>query len=330
MDHAHFRKGNCLTLTDQFLPILYILCMVSFFLPFAPVYAHDEKQNTSWITLGTNAGPIPNSLRMQPSNLLVSGDTEILVDAGDGAAHQLSKVNVSLVHLDAVVISHLHFDHIGGLFALLGQRYQLRIPKVLTIYGPAGTRAILEAIIVGIDRSPDAGLRAEGSAANAIKIIEISDGSIFKIDDVAVKAVANSHFSASPHLDGGTSLSYRFDVPDRSITYTGDTGPSEALVSLARGSDLLVSEIFLTEKAIAVFRKNNPGASEKAVEGLRTHFVAEHLSPKQVGALAKQAQVEELVLTHNFVAPMESVAMRDDIVAEYAGKIAFAQDLDAF
>ena len=41
----------------------------------------------------------------------------------------------------------------------------------------------------------------------------------------------------------GVSLSYRFDLADRSIVYTGDTGPSKAVVALAQGADLLVVRV---------------------------------------------------------------------------------------
>ena len=77
-----------------------------------------------WVTLGTHGGPVPSAQRSQPANLLLEGDRAILVDAGDGAAGQLAKVGVPLPRLSAVFISHLHFDHTGGLPAIIGLRFQ--------------------------------------------------------------------------------------------------------------------------------------------------------------------------------------------------------------
>lgn len=79
-----------------------------------------------FVTLGTNAGPDIGSRRAQPANYLQYGDMILLVDAGDGAAEQLGKAGVRFGDVDAVLISHLHFDHIGGLFGFLGRRYQTR------------------------------------------------------------------------------------------------------------------------------------------------------------------------------------------------------------
>ena len=76
----------------------------------------------TWITLGTAAGPIPDPVRSQPANVLVLGEKAYVVDAGDGTAGRLAQAGVSLHAIDAIFISHLHFDHTGGLAVLLALR----------------------------------------------------------------------------------------------------------------------------------------------------------------------------------------------------------------
>jgi ribonuclease BN (tRNA processing enzyme) len=59
-------------------------------------------------------------------------------------------------------------------------------------------------------------------------------------------AVDNTHFKlhqAGPAVGKYKSYSYRFDTPDRVVVFTGDTGPSDQLTELAKGADLLVSEV---------------------------------------------------------------------------------------
>jgi ribonuclease BN (tRNA processing enzyme) len=189
---------------------------------------------------------------------------------------------------------------------------------------------MVDAAILAADLSPDAGLRSAKGAAETIKVVELDDGSKFRIGDIDVTAAANSHYVASPHLDPQAALSFRFDAPGKSITYTGDTGPSDAVERLAAGSDLLVSEIFEMEPALAIFRRNNPEAPHDAVGGLRKHFEAEHLSPAQVGILAERAGVKSLVLTHNPTPPDASGRMRKAVAKAYKGSISFAEDMDAF
>src|SRR5687767_13802547 len=97
------------------------------------------QQHSVFITLGTQSGPIPSVHRAQPANVLQWGDQAILIDAGNGVTEQLAKSGISLGAIDAVLISHLHFDHIGGLLAVLGRRYQAMHPGAVTIYGPRAT-----------------------------------------------------------------------------------------------------------------------------------------------------------------------------------------------
>ncbi|MDP5029223.1 MBL fold metallo-hydrolase, partial [Paraglaciecola sp.] len=103
-----------------------------------------ENSKNEWITLGTMAGPIPNATHSQPSNaLLVNGKT-YLVDAGDGTAGQLAKAGSNIKHVDAIFLSHLHFDHTGGLPAILSLRWQTETKSELTIYGPPGTKQTVD------------------------------------------------------------------------------------------------------------------------------------------------------------------------------------------
>lgn len=87
------------------------------------------------VMLGTMAGPMATADRAQPSTLLQWSGGAILVDAGDGVVDQMAKARIDPVKVRTIVLTHIHADHVGGLFALLARRYQLMDPPV-TIYGP--------------------------------------------------------------------------------------------------------------------------------------------------------------------------------------------------
>ena len=292
---------------------------------------------SAWITLGTNAGPIPNPTRSEPANLLRSGGELILVDVGDGAPEQLAKVGVGVEAITTLFISHHHFDHTGGLFALLGMRYQVIAPGVLTIYGPSGTRAIVDGLLAAMAPAALSGsvirARARRGPADTIKVVEIGDGATVTVGDVRVTAAANSHYTVLAGPPGGAelvSLSYRFDLPDRSIVYTGDTGPSVNVERLAQGADLLVCEIIDVEATLARLKRTRPDVALDALRFIEAHYRAEHLTPGEAGALAKAASVKALVLTHIGIEPRGIAAARKKIASVYKGPIVFADDLDRF
>lgn len=290
-------------------------------------------QQSTFITLGTQSGPIPSVDRAQPSNVLLWDEQAILIDAGDGAAEQLAKAGISLGSIDTVLISHLHFDHTGGLLAVLGRRYQAMHPGAVTIYGPIGTQSLVAGLLAGMQSAFDLIQRPP----LIVHVEEVSDGARLSLGVATVTVATNTHYRA--RISEGSaedarfqSLSFRFDLPDRSFAYTGDTGPSHNVARLARDVDVLISEVMDSIAALDTVRRARPDVSESGLASVGQHFSLEHLSPAEVGRLAQQAGAKRLVLTHigGVTGRAQLVPMRNAIAAEYRGAIVFAEDLARF
>ena len=287
----------------------------------------------SFVTLGTNAGPVANNPRRgQPANYLTYQDTHVLVDVGDGATEALGKVGLVPAAISAIMISHLHSDHTGGLFAFLHRRYQTEIYAPLTIYGPAGIEAMVEGLIAGIRpmaENSDFAANASPDPASGITVVELGNGDQFELDAIEVTVATNTHYVVTdPADDLEQSLSFRFDLPERSIVYTGDTGPSDQVEQLAAGADLLFSEVMDPDATLAIVRQTAPDLPEAALEHLREHFTKQHLTPTEAGLLAERAGVRRLVLTHVGVPDSELNKARWEVDEAYSGPFNFANDFD--
>jgi ribonuclease BN (tRNA processing enzyme) len=296
-----------------------------------------EASAWRFVTLGTNSGPIPNAQRAEPANLLRAGDKAILIDVGDAAPWQLAKAGVPLPQVEAVFVSHLHFDHTGGLFAFMGQRYQGGAATPVTIYGPRGTGATVEGLLAAMAPMTDIDVnkraREQLAPREMFKVVELEDGARVALGDVTAIVAANSHHILSETVNPkakGASLSFRFDVPGRSIVYTGDTGPSGAVEALAAGADVLVAEVMDPDLALAAARVRAPNLPAMALGLVEQHFRRQHLSPTEVGRMANRSRVKKLVLTHNALPDGALSAAKKAIAAEFKGRIVFAKDLDAF
>jgi ribonuclease BN (tRNA processing enzyme) len=299
-----------------------------------------NPQHHAFITLGTAGGPIPHPHRSQPANALVRGAETILIDVGDGAAEQLARAGASLQSVRAIFISHLHFDHTGGLAAILGLRYQTNAPGVLTVYGPPGTARLVDGLVASMQPAAEAGYGFEGQKqvrpADTVRAVEIVGGARLTLGDVHVTAAQNTHYSfpsGSPGDKAYKSLAFRFDLPDRSIVYTGDTGPSADVEALAKGADLLVSEMIDVGATLEVVRRNSPAIDASTLEGVARHLTVHHLSPVQVGELAARAEVKRVVATHlvlGAAGPAALARYKEEIASRYKGEITIARDLDRF
>lgn len=288
----------------------------------------------SFTTLGTNSGPIPRKDRSEPANLIRYGDQLILADVGDGAAEQLAKAGVGIDQVQTVLISHLHFDHTGGLFAFLALRYQTSGSNPVTIYGPPGTRETVTRLFAAMEHGGHAiqTMRMAGGPDAGVEVVEVRDGMTFNAGDVKITATENSHYvTLKPGADPRpVSLSFRFDAPGRSILYTGDTGPSAKVEQACKGVDLLVSEMMDPALAIARIKVNRPGGPPAIYDLVEDHFRREHLSPTEVGKLAAACGAKTVVATHNSLERDELAGARKAIAAEFKGRIVLAEDLQTF
>lgn len=313
--------------------------------PATPAQQDENSQTVAdskgkWITLGTRGGPVTSPTRSQPANLLVFNGKKYLVDVGDGASGQSGKAGVQTAALDGIFISHLHFDHTAGLAGILGLRFQTNAPKTLTIYGPPGTQEMVDGLLASMTPGATANYGVPGAPVRdhrtGIEVVEFRDGATTNVNGMNVSVRSNSHYSFVPGSDlekRFQSLSFRFDLPGRSIVYTGDTGPSSAVEELARDADLLVAEMMDVPLIVATVRRNNPRMPEQAAKGMEAHLTKHHLLPKDVGQLAARAGVKAVIVTHFAGAETDTPDYFEylrTIADQYDGPVIIANDMDVF
>nr|WP_272917428.1 MBL fold metallo-hydrolase [Alteraurantiacibacter buctensis] len=285
---------------------------------------------------------MPSAARAEPANLLVRNGSAHLVDVGDGAATAMTVAGADFQELRSIWISHIHFDHIGGLFGALGLRLQTRGTGPLTIYGPPGTRAIVDGLIAAMQPSARSGFGVPGEVpidpGASITVVELDDGDVVTLDDFTVRVASNTHYSFLPGSANERdfrSLSFRFDLPQRSIVYTGDTGPSDKVTALAQGADMLVTEMIDVEATIANVRRRAPQLSPAEAANMERHLREHHVTTADIGMMAHAAGVGEVVVTH--LAGGEAQGERDaaaryarEIGNHYSGRVRVANDQDRF
>lgn len=139
--------------------------------------------------LGTGAG-VPAKLRNVSSLallLLEERNAIWLFDCGEATQHQILHTSLKPRKIEKIFITHLHGDHIFGLPGLLGSRSFQGGTSDLTVYGPKGIRAFLEAA-----------LQLSGTHLKyALDIVEIEEGTIFADDQFAVETLRLDHNMAS-------------------------------------------------------------------------------------------------------------------------------------
>src|SRR3546814_474766 len=245
--------------------------------------------NTRLILLGTAGGPI--KVRSQPSSLLIVDGVLYMIDAGIGTIRQLARADYSPRDLKALFITHNHLDHNGDLGNVISVGWMDGRTDPLLIYGPYGTEHMVAAALDYFS-VPERIYMEQAifyvPASSSVQPHDITKGGLVYSDGrVKVFAAENTHYQTF-NAGRDKSFSYRFETPGRVIVFSGDTGPSEALTELARGADILVSEVIDTEDAVRMIA-SDPHFPPQAQKPLAAHIRHNHLSPEEVGNMATKA-----------------------------------------
>ena len=210
-----------------------------------------------WTTLGNAPYPRPDD----PCSgfLLQAGGANVLVDVGGGVLGPLQRY-IRLEALHAVWISHLHADHFADM-PLLYYAFAFAPKKMrkIPILGPVGWAARVEAFVKS---------SVDHRMSSYFQVVELKDRGIAEIGDLRIQARSVEH--AVPAF----GLTARYGT--RQLAYTGDSGPCDSLVTLAKDARVLVAECFATEIEIP----------------------SVHLTPEDAGLVAAHANVPRLLLTH--------------------------------
>lgn len=172
-------------------------------------------------------------------HLRPAGLDPVLVDCGATSLIALRQCGLEPGEISAVLISHLHGDHFGGLpFLILDGQFSHRTAP-LAVVGPPGTGARLTATMECL--FPGAATAARDFA---VAVTEVAPGGQAELAGIRVGAWPAAHPSGAP------ALSLRLELADRVIAYTGDTAWTNSLVELAAGADLLIAEAYQRSKPV--------------------------------------------------------------------------------
>jgi ribonuclease Z len=264
------------------------------------------------VFLGT-AGSIPTTQRALPAIAVRRQDELMIFDCGEGVQRQMIKARVGFHKKTKIFVTHMHGDHVLGLPGIMQTMSLLNREKELEVYGPVGINAFVNAIEqtvqfgltfpIKVQEIRKKGIVCEEKeytvravhadhvvSALAYAFIEkprpgrfneerarnlgVSKGPLWsKLQHGGIVKLSNGR-TVEPNDVLGKSRS------GRKLVYTGDTRPSEAIVELSKGADLVIHEATLGDEL-----------KERAFED-------GHSTPSQAAETAKRAAARRLILTH--------------------------------
>ncbi len=241
------------------------------------------------------SGTATPSLHRNSSGLFIqTSNLKIIVDMGAGTLRRMCEAGIDYREIDVIALTHFHPDHVTDFISFLfasNYAYGPMRTAPFHVIGPIGLEQfyarLVELFGKWIVPSQDRLIMREVSATSPDSV---------EIEGVRIKS--------SPAAHSFPSVSYRIETGETALTISGDTDVSENLVRLAQCAHTLVCECSMPD----------------------TMKVDGHMTPSEAGAIAAQASVTQLILTH-FYPPCDSVDVVSVARTQFSGTILKAQDL---
>ena len=265
------------------------------------------------IILGSGS-PLPDPQRAGPSTLVRTSAGDFLFDCGRGVLMRAAGAGSGAGAFRAVLVTHLHSDHITDLNDLYTSRWITSFqPNPLPVYGPPGTAALLGAIHSMLE--PDVGYRLahhdDLQWPPSAAVTEVESGLVFEEGTVRITAAPTEHAPVRP------TVGYRIDDAGQSVVVAGDTVPCAGLDRLSAGAGVLVHTVV------------RPDLIEQFGLPRLTDVLDYHSSVVQAAQTASRNGVGMLLLTHLVPPPPPGTEQEwlDQAGAHFGGPVILANDL---
>jgi ribonuclease BN (tRNA processing enzyme) len=280
-----------------------------------------QQAQTRLILLGTRGGPRPRAASSGAAQVIVCHGTAYVVDCGDGVARQFVTADVPLSTLRHIFLTHQHSDHNADYGNLILLAWTAGLRTRVDTWGPHPLAKMTE-LFFDMNAYDISTRIADEGRVPLVPLVHVHElnrgGLVMQDENVKVTAALVHHPPVVP------AFGYRFDTADRSIVISGDTAPTENLIRLAQGADVLVHDA-LYPAGVDRLAARVPNAT-----ALKQSMMSHRTTAEDAGRVASAAGVKTLVLSH--LVPPDDPSITEEMWIEAArvhfqGRIVVGRDL---
>ncbi|MEM9146689.1 MAG: MBL fold metallo-hydrolase [Pseudomonadota bacterium] len=271
------------------------------------------------ITLLGTGCPVAHPRRGGAATLIETDGARVLVDCGSGVTQALVRAGCPGATLDALVVTHLHSDHLVDFYQLVISSWHQGRTRPWTVHCPEPVIPVLEGMMAVWEG--ERALRIDWEARRSVDglrpdVRPLAEGRALDLGDVRLVPVLVDHQPIEP------AFGFVVRHGNETAVLSGDTARCERLIAAGQGCDLLVHEVFL-------HREMTAGSGTRS--DLTLARVAQyHTLSSEVGMVAAEMAARALALTH-FVPPeFDADALLAEIKQSFAGPIIIGEDGMAF
>lgn len=268
------------------------------------------------VTLLGTGSPLPTAQHAGPATLVQAGDAVLLVDCGRAVVMRLAAAGVLPAGLSAVLLTHLHSDHITDLNDVITTHWIMTSePTLLRVIGPPGTQRVVDGVLamLALDEGYRQAHHADLRHPMAVTVTEVDPGAVLAVGGARITVQATDHRPVTP------TVGYRIEHAGAAVALGGDGVPCPGLDELCAGADVYVQTVL---RADLIGLVNSARLRE---------ILTYHSTIEQAAQLAERAGVKIFLPTHFLpaIAPGDEDTWRKLAAAHFNGEIVIGGDLTA-
>ena len=277
-----------------------------------------SDSKTKIVMLGTGT-PRADEKRAQSCVAIIVNEQPYLIDFGAGVVQrtvQAHNMGITALHsrnLTRAFVTHMHADHTIGYGDLIFTPWMQGRTQPLEVYGPRGLNMMTDHINQAYAISTEEHIKSHPTDEDGYKVNahEFESGEIYSDDNVRVEAFRVDH----GYLN---AFGFKFSTDQHSIVISGDTKPTDALIEMATGCDVLIHEVY----SVKGFQSHT--------DKWQTYHSRVHTSSHELAEIANKARPKLLILYHQLMWTANEDELLTEIRERYDGVVESAQDLDVF
>ena len=251
-----------------------------------------------------SGSPLPG--RAQACVAVTAGKSLYLVDSGAGSGAVMQLHRQPMAHLRALLLTHLHSDHITGIPDMNLASWVRGRGEPLRILGPAGVDRVVGGYneVLALDRGfrvAHHGIHLLAPELGVMHAETVEPGIVVDENGLVITAFAVNHEPITP------AYGYRFDYRGRSVVVSGDTVVTDNLEAQARGADLLLHDV-LSMRIVGTMQAAARAVGASRAAKIFSDIPTYHAHAVELGPLAERTGVRMLAVYH-FVPPPTNYLM---------------------
>ena len=248
--------------------------------------------------------PLPSPGRAETCILITAGDDLFVVDIGDGSNDNLRSWNINFRDIEAVLITHLHSDHIADLPGLhqnawvVGERN-----SKLKVFGPEGIDQFTQGIEMAYAHDYVFRNEHHGDAIAPLQfagfdtsVIDLNNPVIFDNGELKITAFRVIHEPIEP------ALGFKFEYKGRSIVLSGDTSYTQTVIDNSMNADVLFHEA-QANHMLAIMEESLRSRGADLLATVLDDITTYHTTLVEAAEIANEANVKKLFFYHLTPAP---------------------------